>query len=124
MGFAKIQPELKKRGVELLGLSVDSITSHIAWARNIEEKTGVKINFPIIADLNKEVSAVFGMVHPGQSKTETVRAVFVIDQSGDQTDSLLPTDHRANMTRVSGVTPADVRCQRPLHSANWRPGDM
>ena len=53
MAFAQIYPELQKRGVELLGISVDSITSHIAWVRNIEEKMGMKIPFPIIADLNK-----------------------------------------------------------------------
>ena len=81
IAFAEIYPELQKRGVELLGLSVDSVSSHIAWVRNIEEKTGVKIPFPIIADLNKEVSMLYGMIHPGQSKTETVRCVFIIDHN-------------------------------------------
>jgi peroxiredoxin (alkyl hydroperoxide reductase subunit C) len=79
IAFAEIYPELQKRGTELLGLSVDSVSSHIAWVRNVEEKTGVKIPFPIIADLNKEVSIAYGMIHPGQSKTETVRCVFIID---------------------------------------------
>jgi len=127
MGFAKIQPELKKRGVELLGLSVDSITSHIAWARNIEEKTGVKINFPIIADLNKEVSALFGMVHPGQSKTETVRAVFIIDPN--QIIRLIlyyPLSTGRNMDEIlrviDALQTADAnKCATP---ANWRPGEM
>jgi len=127
IAFARIQPELKKRGVELLGLSVDSITSHIAWARNIEEKAGVKINFPIIADLNKDVSAVFGMVHPGQSKTETVRAVFVIDpnqvirlilyyplSTGRNMDEILRVVDALQTADANGVaTPAD-----------WRPGEM
>ena len=127
MGFAKIQPELKKRGVELLGLSVDSITSHIAWARNIEEKTGVKINFPIIADLNKEVSTKFGMVHPGQSKTETVRAVFIIDPN--QIIRLIlyyPLSTGRNMDEilrvVDALQTADAnKCATP---ANWRVGEM
>jgi peroxiredoxin (alkyl hydroperoxide reductase subunit C) len=127
MGFAKIQPDLKKRGVELLGLSVDSITSHIAWARNIEEKTGVKINFPIIADLNKDVSAKFGMVHPGQSKTETVRAVFIIDPN--QIIRLIlyyPLSTGRNMDEilrvVDALQTADAnKCATP---ANWRPGEM
>ncbi|HEY56833.1 MAG TPA: peroxiredoxin, partial [Dehalococcoidia bacterium] len=79
IAFAEIYPELQKRGAELLGLSIDSVSSHIAWVRNIEEKTGVKIPFPIIADLSREVSTAYGMVHPGQSKTETVRCVFIID---------------------------------------------
>jgi peroxiredoxin (alkyl hydroperoxide reductase subunit C) len=73
MAFAKIAPELKKRTVNLLGLSIDSTYSHIAWVRNIEEKFGVKIPFPIIADLNKEVATKYGMVMPGESKTETSR---------------------------------------------------
>ena len=79
IAFAEIYPELQKRRVALLGLSVDSVSSHIAWVRNIEEKIGVKIPFPVIADLSKEVSLAYGMVHPGQSKTETVRCVFIID---------------------------------------------
>ncbi|MDD5127163.1 MAG: redoxin domain-containing protein [Dehalococcoidales bacterium] len=60
VAFAEIFPELQKRGVDLLGLSVDSVSSHIAWVRNVEEKIGVKIPFPIIADLNKEVSLAYG----------------------------------------------------------------
>ena len=127
MAFAEIQPELRKRGVELLGLSVDSITSHIAWARNIEEKTGVKISFPIIADLNKEVSAKFGMVHPGQSKTETVRAVFVIDPN--QIVRLVlyyPLTTGRNMDEILRVVDAlqTSDANKVATPANWRPGDM
>jgi len=126
MAFAQIQPELKKRGVELLGLSVDSITSHIAWARNIQEKTGVKINFPIIADLNKEVSAKFGMVHPGQSKTETVRAVFIIDPN--QVIRLIlyyPLSTGRNMDEILRVVDAlqIADANKVATPANWRPGD-
>jgi alkyl hydroperoxide reductase subunit AhpC len=79
MGFADIHPKLREMNVELLGLSIDSVYSHIAWARNIEEKLGKKITFPIIADLNKEVATLYGMIMPGESKTETSRCVFVID---------------------------------------------
>ncbi|HIH89204.1 TPA: redoxin domain-containing protein, partial [Candidatus Bathyarchaeota archaeon] len=64
MAFAEIYEDLQKRNTQLLGLSVDSVSSHIAWIRNVEEKMGVKIPFPIIADLNKEVSMQFGMIHP------------------------------------------------------------
>src|SRR5688572_4645169 len=69
VAFAKIAPELKKRNVELLGLSIDSTFSHIAWVRNIEEKFGVKIPFPVIADLNKEIATLYGMIMPGESRT-------------------------------------------------------
>jgi len=82
MAFAELAGEFKKRNCELLGLSVDSAPSHIAWVRNIEEKTGVKIPFPIIADGNKEVAKKYGMIHPGQSATETIRATFIIDADG------------------------------------------
>ncbi len=127
MAFAKIQPDLKKRGVELLGLSVDSITSHIAWARNIEEKTGVKLNFPIIADLNKEVSTKFGMVHPGQSKTETVRCVFIIDPN--QVIRLIlyyPLSTGRNMDEIIRVIDAlqIADANKVATPANWRPGEM
>jgi peroxiredoxin 2/4 len=64
IAFAEIYPDLQKRGVELLGLSIDSVYSHIAWMRNIEEKTGCKIPFPVIADLNKEVASLYGIAPP------------------------------------------------------------
>jgi len=126
MAFAQIQPELKKRGVELLGLSVDSVTSHIAWVRNIEEKTGIKITFPVIADLNKEVSAKFGMVHPGQSKTETVRCVFIIDPN--QVIRLIlyyPLTTGRNMDEILRVIDAlqTSDANKVATPANWRPGD-
>ena len=89
MAFAKIYDDLQKRNTQLLGLSVDSVSSHIAWIRNVEEKMGVKIPFPIIADLNKDISMKFGMIHPDQSKTETVRCVFIIAVS--YTHLTLPT---------------------------------
>jgi len=65
MAFADIYDELQKRNVNLMGLSIDSVYSHISWVRNIEEKLGKKIPFPVIADLNKEVAGKYGMVMPG-----------------------------------------------------------
>lgn len=82
LAFAAIAPELRKRNVELLGLSIDSPSSHIAWVRNIKDKFGIDIPFPIIADSNKEVAMLYGMLMPGESKTETSRCVFVIDPAG------------------------------------------
>ena len=82
MAFADRMGEFKKRNTELLGLSVDGVPSHLAWVKNIEDKSGIKISFPIIADGNREVANRYGMIHPGQSKTETVRALFVIDPEG------------------------------------------
>ncbi|MDC3418161.1 peroxiredoxin [Aquibacillus salsiterrae] len=79
VAFQGIYPQLRELNTELLGLSVDSLPAHIAWIRNIEEKQNVKIEFPVIADLSKDVAIKYGMIHPGESTTETNRAVFVID---------------------------------------------
>ncbi len=80
--FSRLAPEFEKRNVQLIGLSVDSIYSHLGWEQNIEQHFGVKVPFPIIADRNMEVAALYGLIHPGASDTATVRAVFVIDPKG------------------------------------------
>jgi peroxiredoxin (alkyl hydroperoxide reductase subunit C) len=66
----------------LLGLSIDSIFSHLAWVRNIKDKFEVSIPFPIIEDLSMTVARAYGMIHPGASDTSAVRATFVIDPAG------------------------------------------
>ena len=82
MGFAKAADRFKALNCELLGLSIDSVHSHIAWMRSIEEKFGVEIPFPIIDDLSMNVAKAFGMIHPGASDTSAVRATFIIDPQG------------------------------------------
>lgn len=79
VAFQQIYPQLKELNCELIGVSVDSVPAHIAWIRNIEQTQGVKIEFPVIADLNKDIAINYGMIHPGESTTETNRAVFVMD---------------------------------------------
>ncbi len=79
VAFARLHQEFAKRNVQLIGLSIDSVYSHIDWVRWIKEKTGVDVPFPIIADLDMKVAKLFGMIHPKQSTTAAVRAVFVID---------------------------------------------
>jgi peroxiredoxin (alkyl hydroperoxide reductase subunit C) len=126
IAFAEIYPELQKRGVELLGLSVDSVSSHIAWVRNVEEKVGVKIPFPIIADLNKEVATAYGMVHPGQSKTETVRCVFIIDDKQIIRAMLYyPLTTGRNMDEILRIIDAlqTSDANAVATPANWKPGD-
>jgi peroxiredoxin 2/4 len=80
--FARRQGDFKKINVELIGLSVDSVYSHIAWIRNMEQHFGVKIDYPLIADLDTRVATRYGMIHPGASNTATVRCVFIIDDEG------------------------------------------
>jgi alkyl hydroperoxide reductase subunit AhpC len=76
---AKLKPEFDKRGVKVVGLSVDPTDSHEGWARDIEETQGARLNFPLIADHDRKVSDLYGMIHPNASDTLTVRSVFVID---------------------------------------------
>ena len=80
--FARRQEEFKKLNAQLIGLSVDSVYSHIAWIRNMEQHFGVKVEYPLIADLDTKVAQLFGMIHPGASTTATVRCVFIIDDEG------------------------------------------
>ncbi len=79
MAFAKAFDDFQKINTQVIGLSIDSIYSHIAWVRNIQDNFGIKIPFPVIADLDMKVAHAYGMVHPGASDTSAVRAVFVID---------------------------------------------
>lgn len=82
IAFAHSAPDFEKLHCDLLGLSIDSTHSHIAWMRNIKEKFGVDIPFPIIADLKMEVARAYGMIHPGAADTSAVRATFIIDPNG------------------------------------------
>jgi len=82
MAFAKRHEEFQAINTELLGLSIDSHYSHVAWVRNIKEKFGVDIPFPIIADLSMDVARAYGMIHPGAADTSAVRATFIIDPEG------------------------------------------
>ncbi len=86
--FAAMQEEFAALGTELVGLSVDSNNSHVAWLKNIQDKIrfgaydGQPINFPIIADVKMDVARKYGMVQPAMSDTKAVRAVFIVDDKG------------------------------------------
>lgn len=124
--FARRADEFKRRGVQLVGLSVDSVPAHIAWIRNIENHFDVKIDFPVIADLDTKIAQRYGLIHPDASETATVRAVFIIDDKqkvraviyypmalGRNIDEIL----RA----IDGLQTADANaCSLP---ANWQPGE-
>ena len=76
---AKLKPEFDKRGVKVIGLSVDPLGAHEGWSKDIAETQGHAVNFPMIADPERKVSNLYGMIHPNASDTFTVRSVFVID---------------------------------------------
>lgn len=82
IAFARAHDEFLKRDCDLIGLSIDSNYAHIAWVRNIKEKFGVDIKFPIIEDLSMNVAHAYGMIQPGASDTSAVRATFIIDPKG------------------------------------------
>lgn len=75
---AKLKPEFDKRGVKVLGLSVDPLKDHEKWSEDIKETQGYALNFPLIADPERKVANLYGMIHPNASDTLTVRSVFVI----------------------------------------------
>ena len=77
--FARREGEFTQRNAKLIGLSIDSIHSHLAWVQNLKSILDVDIKYPMIADLPGNVARLYGMLHPGESATATVRAVFVID---------------------------------------------
>lgn len=126
IAFAEAHSVLRQMNTELLGLSIDSVYSHISWVRNIEEKLGVEITFPVIADLSKEVATQYGMIMPGESATETSRCVFVIDDK-QITRAMIyyPLTTGRNVDEIVRLVTAlqtndDTGLATP---ANWRPGD-
>ncbi len=126
LGFARIQPELRSLNCELLGLSIDSVYSHIAWLRNIEDKTGTKITFPVIADLDRKVAELYGMIMPGESKTETSRCVFVIDDKQNIRAMIYyPLTTGRNMDELLRLVRAlQLNAKYSLATpANWQPGE-
>jgi peroxiredoxin (alkyl hydroperoxide reductase subunit C) len=126
MAFANLEDELKKRNVVLLGNSIDSIYSHIAWVRNIKDNFGVDINFPIIADLDMKVAKLFGMIHAASSTTAAVRTVFFIDPERKLRASITyPLNVGRNFDEVLRVVDALQTVDRHgvACPANWRPGE-
>ncbi len=75
---ARLKPEFDKRNVKVAGLSVDSLDSHNRWIGDIAETQGHALNYPLIADPDRTVANLYGMIHPNASDTFTVRSVFVI----------------------------------------------
>jgi peroxiredoxin 2/4 len=124
--FARRYSEFENRGVALLGNSVDSVYSHIAWVRNIEEKFGLKIPFPVIADLDQKVSRLYGMIHEPSSLTATVRCVFFIDPKRTLRAMIYyPLNVGRNFDEILRVVEAlqMVDANAVACPANWKPGE-
>jgi len=125
VAFTEIAPKLREKNVELLGLSIDSVYSHLAWARNIREKLDVEIPFPIIADLDRAVATAYGMIMPGESKTETSRCVFIIDPKAIVRAMIYyPLTTGRNMQEILRLVDAlqTADAYQVATPANWEPG--
>jgi peroxiredoxin (alkyl hydroperoxide reductase subunit C) len=123
--FAKLNDALAAKNVALLGNSIDSVYSHIAWTRNINEKMGVKIPFPVIADLDQKVARLYGMVHTPSSVTATVRCVFFIDPKRNVRAMIYyPLNVGRNFDEIVRVIDAlqTVDANGVACPANWTPG--
>jgi peroxiredoxin (alkyl hydroperoxide reductase subunit C) len=125
--FALEHDFFRKHNTKLLGLSIDSIHSHLAWVNNVHEKTGIFFDFPIITDLDMKVAKLYGMLHPGASSTAAVRAVFFIDPLGTiRLIMYYPLNVGRNMEEIKRSlialqTADEHKCSMPV---NWKKGDM
>lgn len=125
-GFAQEKQWFADRNTKLIGESIDSIHSHLAWVQNVREKTGVYMDFPIIADIDMNVANKYGMLHEGESSTASVRAVFFIDPKGIiRLIMYYPLNVGRNMAEIKRVLDAlqaadEHKVALPL---NWKKGD-
>lgn len=131
MTFATLANEFKALNTELIGLSVDSLYAHIAWLRKIQElewngMKNVEVKFPLIEDIRMEVANKYGMIQPGQSNTQAVRAVFVIDPKAKiRTILYYPLSTGRNFDEIKRIIIALQKADsnHVATPANWRPGD-
>jgi peroxiredoxin (alkyl hydroperoxide reductase subunit C) len=132
MTFATMQDEFEKLNVKLIGLSVDSLYSHIAWLRTIQEKIeykgmkNVEVKFPLIEDISMNVANKFGMIQPNVSTTQAVRAVFVIDPEATiRTILYYPASTGRNFDEIKRIVVAlqKADAEQIATPADWRPGE-
>lgn len=132
MTFASMQGEFRALNCELIGLSIDSTFSHIAWLRTIKEKVefrnmkGVEVMFPVVSDLKMNVSRMYGMLQPSASTTQAVRAVFLIDpESKIRAILYYPLSNGRNFQEIKRLLIAmqTSDAHQVATPADWQPGD-
>ena len=132
MTFASMQEDFRKLNCELVGLSIDSTFSHIAWLRTIKEKVqfrnmkDIEVTFPVISDLTMDVSRLYGMLQPSASTTQAVRGVFLIDPEGKVRAMLYyPLSNGRNFQEIKRLLIA-MQTSDKYHvatPADWQPGE-
>ncbi|MFT5291010.1 MAG: alkyl hydroperoxide reductase subunit AhpC [Planctomycetota bacterium] len=123
---ARMKPEFDRRNVKVIGLSVDPLSDHEGWSKDIEETQGVALNFPLIADPDRKVATLYDMIHPEASDTFTVRSVFLIGP--DRKIKLVITYPAAvgrNFDEILRTVDAlQLTAKHPVATpANWKTGD-
>jgi len=124
IAFTRAHTYFKELNTELLGLSVDSNPSHLAWVYDIYCRTGIRVSFPIIADRNGEIARKYGMISNDISNTETVRNVFIIDDKGIvRTILVYPMNVGRFIPEIIRIVQAlqMVDCSKGATAANWMP---
>lgn len=125
-GFAMEEENFKILNTKLIGVSVDSIHSHIAWVSNVNKNMGVMMRFPLIADSDMKVAKLYGMIQPGESETAAVRAVFFIDPNMKiRLIMYYPLNVGRNMAEIKRVLKAlqTVDTHKVACPLNWNEGD-
>ena len=123
---ARLKPEFEKRGVKVIGLSVDTLDRHAGWDADIAETQGVAVNFPMISDPDRAVASLYGMIHPEADPTVTVRTVFVVDpQKKIRLMLVYPPSAGRNFDEVLRVIDSLQTTDRHKVATpvNWQPGD-
>ena len=124
--FGRQIDEFRKRKTKLIGISIDSVHSHLAWTENLANIFGMKLPFPLIADLSTQVAQKYGMIHPGESSTVTVRALFVIDPKRIiRAIIYYPLNVGRNVNEVLRLLDALQTADRNgvACPVNWKPGE-
>jgi alkyl hydroperoxide reductase subunit AhpC len=123
---ARLKPEFDRRGVKVIGLSVDGVADHEGWSRDIEATQGAALNFPLLADPTRAVATAYGMLHPNADTTATVRSVFVIDdQKKVRLTLTYPASTGRNFDEILRVIDSlRLTSSQPVATpANWQRGD-
>jgi len=108
---ASLKSEFDQRGVRVMGVSVDPVESHNSWAQDITDVGGADLNFPLIADQDRQVSELYDMIHPGEGDTSTVRSVFIVDPKNKVRLTLTyPKSIGRNFGEIMRVIPTACSC--------------